>query len=96
MELWEILRAILTLAFVLGLLLVTLWALKYCQVHFNTNKAFKNLKDKARIDVIERKKIDARNSIVLIKRDNVEHLVLLGQSNNVLIEADIKPEKDKK
>lgn len=44
---------------------------------------------KRRIKVVENLAIDARRRVVLIKRDDKEHLILLGHNNDVVIEQNI-------
>ena len=65
MEGLMILKAVLSLAFVLGLMLLTLWAIKYCQLHGAKNKL-----------------------LVLFKKDDKEYLLLLGATQNLLIESE--------
>ena len=83
-----LLKAVLSLMLVLGLLLVTLWALKYMQINGSRCRFFKKLDKNRRLEVVEIQRIDAKNSAVLLRRDNVEHLVVLGTSN-LLVENNI-------
>lgn len=87
MELGMIFKAILSLAFVLGLLMLTLWFIKYCEVKGCRNNFMKKLSQNQRVNIVETRRIDARNSLVLVQRDDVEHLVLLGATQNMLIET---------
>lgn len=82
-----ILKAVLSLAFVLGLLLVVLWLLKYCELRGAKNRFFKKLQTTQRLSVEEIRRIDARNSLVLVKKDNTEMLLLLGANQNLLLET---------
>lgn len=91
-----IFKAVLSLAFVLGLLLTTLWVVKYCEVHGTKNRFMKKLSSNQRINVVETKRLDAKNTLVLIQRDEVEHLVLLGSSQNLVVESAIAVKKAKK
>lgn len=88
MEWMLLLKAVLSLMLVLGLLLVTLWALKYMQINGSRCRFFKKLDKNRRLEVVEIQRIDAKNSAVLLRRDNVEHLVVLGTSN-LLVENNI-------
>lgn len=45
-----------------------------------------------RLQVLDTVAIDARRRLVLIRRDHVEHLILIGGPSDVVIEADIKGE----
>jgi hypothetical protein len=42
-----------------------------------------------RIGVIESVQLDGKRSIKLVRRDNIEHLVLVGRRNDVVIEPNI-------
>ena len=42
-----------------------------------------------RLDLIEVRPLDAKRKLVLLRRDDREHLVLLGHSSDLLIESDI-------
>lgn len=43
----------------------------------------------ARLDVVELRPIDARHRLALIRRDGVEHLILLGVGGDLVIETNI-------
>ena len=94
MELALFFKAVLSLAFVLGLLLLTLWCIKYLEVNAKKTRFLKKLANERRIDVVEIKKIDAKNSLVLVKRDDVEHLLVL-RSSNLVVESMIKTKSKK-
>ena len=42
-----------------------------------------------RLDLIEVRPLDAKRKLVLLRRDDREHLVLLGNTSDLLIESDI-------
>lgn len=44
-----------------------------------------------RIQVIETAQVDGRRRLVLVKRDHVEHLLILGQNTETIIETGIIP-----
>jgi flagellar protein FliO/FliZ len=46
---------------------------------------------KRRLAIVEVLAIDARRRLVLVRRDEVEHLVLLGTTHDTVVEADIAP-----
>ena len=53
---------------------------------------FKWLRDRnasQRVGVIESVQLDGKRSIKLVRRDNIEHLVLVGSRNDVVIEPNI-------
>ena len=89
MDYQSYIRAILALTFVLGLIGITSYLLK--RFHLE-GKILKKNEDK-RLSITEIKAIDARRRLVLIKRDDVEHLILIGQNSELVIEKDIKVNK---
>jgi flagellar protein FliO/FliZ len=44
-----------------------------------------------RLNIVEVLTVDARRRLILIRRDDTEHLLLLGAENDTLIESGIKP-----
>lgn len=93
MEWGHIFQAFFSLIFVIGLLLLTLWAFKYCEMKGLKCRFMKTLKANQRIEVIEMHRIDAKNAVALIRRDNTETLVLLGTSQNLILEQNIPAPK---
>lgn len=82
-------RFVLALGFVLGLIWLASWAVKRFGIERNlTGPA--GAKGK-RLAVIEVQPLDARRKLVLLRRDTVEHLVILGNSQELLVEAGIAP-----
>jgi flagellar protein FliO/FliZ len=49
---------------------------------------------KRRLKVIENLALDSRRRVVLIQRDGVEHMILLGQNSDLVIEQNIKALND--
>jgi flagellar protein FliO/FliZ len=45
-----------------------------------------------RLQVVEVSALDARRRLVLVRRDSVEHLILLGMNNEMVIESNIDQE----
>ena len=87
MEIGLIIKAVLALIFVLGLLFVTVWGLKYCELKSGNNRFFNKIRQAKRVEIKESARIDLRNSAVLIRCDNTEHLVLLSPGHNLLLES---------
>lgn len=48
-------------------------------------------KPEPRLDVIEQSNLDGRRRLVLIRRDDVEHLIMTGGPVDVVIETGINP-----
>lgn len=86
MEWTDILQAVLSLIFVIGLLLLTLWVFKYCELKGLKCKLVKNLKAGQRLEVIEFRRLDSKNTVVLLRRDDREYLILLGAGNSQLLD----------
>lgn len=53
MEGMMILKAMLSLAFVLGLMFLTLWAVRYCQLHGAKSRFMRKLGEQQRLQVLE-------------------------------------------
>lgn len=51
-----------------------------------------------RLKIVEQRMIDTKNKIAIVRCDNKDYLVLLGQNSNTVIKADmpVMPEKSKK
>ena len=86
MEWHDILQAVLSLIFVIGLLLLTLWVFKYCEQKGLKCKLVKNLKAGQRLEVVEFRRLDSKNSVVLLRRDDREYLLLLGNNSSQLLD----------
>ncbi len=80
-------QTLLALVFVLGLIFLMAWVAKKFGINASPNMSIKN--KMARLKVVDFLRIDARRSVVLIKRDNKEHLVLLGVNGDILLESGI-------
>ncbi len=50
---------------------------------------------KRRLKIVEFLPIDHRRKLVLIRRDNKEHLIVLGPSGETLVESDITAPEEK-
>jgi flagellar protein FliO/FliZ len=77
------LRFILALVLVLGLI----GLLSYAARRFGFAARSTGTRTGRRLAISEILAIDARRRLVLLRRDNVEHLVLLGATQDVLIET---------
>jgi flagellar protein FliO/FliZ len=47
----------------------------------------------SRLAVVESKLIDARSKLVLVRRDNIEHLLLISATNTTVVETQIEAKK---
>ena len=80
------LQFFLALILVVGLILGLAWVLK--RVGFGGG-ATGPLARRRRLGIVESATLDARHRAVLIRRDNVEHLVLIGPNTSQVIETGI-------
>lgn len=79
---------VLALAFVLVLIVLGLWLLK---ATMNTTGAMVRPRSR-RLQVVEQVPVDARRQLLLIRRDGVEHLILIGGPQDLLVESGIPVE----
>lgn len=86
MEFSEIFRFVASLVFIVGLIGACAYGAKKLGLATGGLTATGNQK---RLSIIEVKVVDAKHRLVLMRRDNKEHLVLLGGEQNLLIEAGI-------
>jgi len=86
MDLVSGLRFVLALVVVLGLIAALAWILRRYGAGRVTLGA-----GKGRLGVVEASHIDAKRRLVLIRRDGVEHLLLLGPTSETVIETGISP-----
>lgn len=87
-----LIRAFLALIFVSGLIVLIAFMVKklglnYPLVRSNSGK---------RLVIEEMSIIDPKRRLVLVRRDNVEHLLLLGVTSETVIESYIVPEQAEK
>jgi flagellar protein FliO/FliZ len=78
-------RFLVSLVFVLALIALFAWLLR----RFGPTTRLKP-RGLRRLSVVEIVPIDARRRLVLLRRDDTEHLVLLGASQDLVIETGIK------
>lgn len=86
MEMESYLRFILALVFVLALIGVLAWVARRYGVGGRLGP--RNHRDR-RLEVIETRVIDGKRRLVLLRRDHVEHLVLMGPTSEIVIEQGI-------
>lgn len=85
MEWGDYLRFALALVFVVGLIGLLAWGAK--RLGLGTRVA--SNAGRGRLSVIAATAIDARHRLVLVRRDEVEHLLLLGATQDLLVESAI-------
>jgi flagellar protein FliO/FliZ len=77
------LRFALALILVLGLIVLLAWLLRRFGMGLKMTKS-------RRLGVIEAQMLGPRHRLMLIRRDDVEHLVIVGPSSETVIETGIK------
>ena len=86
-------RFVLALLFVLGLIGLMAYLLRrfgFGGVRISPAFRPKGRNPQRRLAVVEVATVDARHRLVLLRRDDTEHLVLLGNASDLLIESGIK------
>src|SRR5581483_5329829 len=80
-------KVVIALAIVVGLLAGITWAIRrYGADHFG-NAATRGRQP--RLAVVDAAAVDGRRRLVIVRRDNVEHLLMIGGPTDVLVEANI-------
>jgi flagellar protein FliO/FliZ len=80
-----ILNAAFALGIVLVLIVLGLWALKF----FTTASQSLGRGRNRRLSVIDSAVVDAKRKIVIIRRDNVEHVIMTGGPTDLVIESGV-------
>lgn len=90
---WDILFYLLVIALMGG---AAAAAYFYLRNSAQTGGAGSNLfgnRAERRLDVVEQSSVDGRRRLVLVRRDDVEHLIMTGGPVDVVIETNIKPRR---
>jgi len=80
-----ILRFFMALVFTLSLIGLLYWIVR----RYGPSRLLAPVGAGNRLEVLEVRAVDARHRLVLIRRDKVEHLVLLGTQGDLVIESGI-------
>ena len=92
MDFNDYIRFVFALAFVLGLIgLATLALKRFGMLPRVTRKKIGSGK---RLGIVEIAPIDAKRRLILVRRDEVEHLIVLGTSSELLVESGIAARSD--
>lgn len=81
--------AILALGIVLVLIVLGLWVLK---LFFRASNNFVRGRNK-RLTVVDQVALDQKRQLIIVRRDNVEHLILTGGPQDLVVESGISAEK---
>lgn len=86
MEVESYMRFAFALIFVLGLIIATAAVAR----HYGLGYARRNKPSRQRrLSIVEVMPVDARRRLVLVERDNVQHLVLIGPNSETVVETGI-------
>ncbi len=83
----DVVTSVLALGIVLVLIVSGLWVLKFVM------KTAPMAPRSRRLMVVDQLQVDARRRLLIIRRDNVEHLILTGGPQDLLVEDGIPVEK---
>lgn len=83
----SLLKAFAALIFVLGLM----GGLAMLMKRLGLSGAMPSQQGEKRLKVIETLPLDARRRLALIQRDDVQHLIILGNNDETVIETGIAP-----
>jgi flagellar protein FliO/FliZ len=87
MDEYSYIRVVASLLLVLGLIVAALWAVR----RYGLGGPLLRGNTRRRLGVVEVLAVDGKNRLVLVRRDNREHLVLIGATGSILLERDISP-----
>jgi flagellar protein FliO/FliZ len=80
-------QVVLALVFVIGLVFLAGWGLRWFGTGRFGGAAIRGRQP--RLAVLEHASVDARRRLILVRRDNVEHLVMIGGPTDVVVEGNI-------
>lgn len=84
-DLGLVLRAAVALVFVLALIAGATWLTR----RYFGSAVFTGLTGQNRIGIVQSLNIDGRSRLVLLRRDDAEHLIVVGPSGATVVEANI-------
>lgn len=87
MEWMHIFQAVLSLIFVIGLLLLTVWFFKYCEQKGLKSRFAAKLKAGSRINIVEIRRLDAKSALLLVECGDTEYLILNGANTALLLHS---------
>jgi len=84
------LRTIAALILVLGLIFAGLWAVRRFGLPGMAGMAMR-LPSQRRLALVESLAVDAKHRLLLVRRDGIEHLLLIGGATDLVVEGPITP-----
>ncbi len=91
----DLLRVCLALTFVIGLLLLSSFLIRKYG-HLLGLPTAPNMGRNRRLQLVEIMNIDPRTKLALVRRDDQEHLLLIGQSSSEVIEKNLPAQNTEK
>lgn len=91
MDLLSIIRTLGGLGVVLGILWGALWLVRRYDIQL---PGLAGGARRSRLELVERLAIDPRRSVTLLRRDGMEHLILLAPEGHLVIETGVLPTAD--
>lgn len=85
-----VIQSLLALAFVIALLVAFAYGIKRLGLIARVT-VDQDGEQKKRLNIVEILPVDAKRRLVLIRRDDKEHLIMLGAERDLLIEQNIDP-----
>jgi flagellar biogenesis protein FliO len=86
----SLLNAVFSLLFVIGLILLTAWAFRWWQ---KNRPGFRGIipspANASRLGIVASLSVDFKRKLLLIRRDDVLHLLLCGEGQDIVIETQI-------
>ncbi len=86
---WDILTYLLLIVLVAGALIAAALVVRGYLTGSSPLDGFFGPKADRRLDVVEHASVDGRRRLILVRRDNVEHLIMTGGPVDVVIETGI-------
>ena len=87
MDYMAILNSFAALIFVIGLIILTSTLLRK---YGDSGRVSRSSKDDRRLSVVDSVAIDGRRKMVLLRRDDVEHLVIISADGQIVVESGIE------
>lgn len=85
MDIVDFSRFLMSFVLVIGLIGALAWVLR----RYGTGRITAGGKTKGRLGVVEVSIVDAKRRLVLVRRDAVEHLILLSPTSETIVETGI-------
>ena len=82
-----IFKALLSLVFVIGAIFLVFGLMKWCEAKGLKNPVLQKIAGQSRLSIIETKRVGAKNTLLLLRCDDEEYLLLLGNTQNLVLKT---------